>query len=80
MSYRTNDIQRDKRGLIDGVFGTAVDSDVQVLERSIQILVDRDDVYSTALTQLKEQLKDTVAGINNALVHQQEIIGKKRNQ
>ncbi|KAL7636896.1 UNVERIFIED_CONTAM: hypothetical protein RMT77_012654 [Armadillidium vulgare] len=78
LSYRGHSI-RKKRGLIDGagkifqaIFGTAVDSDVKHIRREMQLLSEKDEGYNKAILQLKDQLKDTVSGVNSLF----EQVGK----
>ncbi|KAL7632325.1 UNVERIFIED_CONTAM: hypothetical protein RMT77_017368 [Armadillidium vulgare] len=85
LSFKIQTSRRTGRGLIDGagkifqaIFGTAVDSDVKHIRREIQILSDRDEGYNKAITQLRDQLKDTVSGVNKLFTQVGEIIDKER--
>ncbi|KAL7648139.1 UNVERIFIED_CONTAM: hypothetical protein RMT77_000040 [Armadillidium vulgare] len=84
LSFKIQASRRTKRGLIDGagkifqaIFGTAVDSDVKHIRREIQILSDKDEGYNKAITQLRNQLKDTVSGVNKLFTRVGEIIDRE---
>ncbi|KAL7630095.1 UNVERIFIED_CONTAM: hypothetical protein RMT77_019772 [Armadillidium vulgare] len=84
LSFRIQASRRTERGLIDGagkifqaVFGTAVDSDVQHVRREIQILSEKDEGYNKAITQLRNQLRDTVSGVNKLFTQVGEIFNKE---
>ncbi|KAL7633727.1 UNVERIFIED_CONTAM: hypothetical protein RMT77_015681 [Armadillidium vulgare] len=85
LSFKIQASRRTDRGLIDGagkifqaIFGTAVDSDVKHIRREIQILSDKDEGYNKAITQLRDQLKDTVSGVNKLFTQVGEIIDRER--
>ncbi|KAL7647404.1 UNVERIFIED_CONTAM: hypothetical protein RMT77_001000 [Armadillidium vulgare] len=84
LSFKTQASRRTGRGLIDGagkifqaIFGTAVDSDVKHIRREIQILSDKDERYNKAILQLRDQLRDTVSGVNKLFEQVGEIVNKE---
>ncbi|KAL7641199.1 UNVERIFIED_CONTAM: hypothetical protein RMT77_008337 [Armadillidium vulgare] len=84
LSFKAQASRRTRRGLIDGagkifqaIFGTAVDSDVKHIRREIHILSDKDEGYNKAILQLRDQLRDTVSGVNKLFEQVGEIVNKE---
>ncbi|KAL7646939.1 UNVERIFIED_CONTAM: hypothetical protein RMT77_002196 [Armadillidium vulgare] len=84
LSFKIQASRRPGRGLIDGagkifqaIFGTAVDSEVKHLRREIRILSDKDEGYNKAILQLRDQMRDTVSGVNSLFEQIGEIVNKE---